>query len=427
MIKRLKVTGYKSLKDTEVFFEPLSVILGPNAAGKSNLLDGLNLLSRIVTSRNLKEAFENQRGLPLESFYYGGEGYEKLLQQDTAEIHFEVDVELSPNIVNSVEELIAEKRKGMDAEEKLKKRKVTERYLRYAATIQILPNTGHLRVIDERLSALKKNGEEKARRPFLEKASISSPGKERLHLRMEGQAHPTYYDVGLDHSILSMALYEPHYPHITAFRQELSTWRFYYFEPRTLMREDVPAAEVEAIGPRGENLAAFLNLIQANDGGQMEAFNLSLKYLLPSIDRIDINRTKEGLLSLRIVENGLSYSSRIISEGTLRVLGLLVALHPISPTTVIGYEEPENGVHPTRLKLVADLFKNTQELHDKQIIVNTHSPVFPTYFDDRFLFVCRKEGANTKIISFKSEGLIFREGNIAKVLEERILRGDYGG
>ena len=30
--------------------------------------------------------------------------------------------------------------------------------------------------------------------------------------------------------------------------------------------KDVPVAEVEAIGPRGENLAAFLNLIQANDG-----------------------------------------------------------------------------------------------------------------------------------------------------------------
>lgn len=424
MIKRLKVIGYKSLKDAEVFFEPLSVIIGPNAAGKSNLLDALNLLSRIVTSRNLKEAFENQRGLPLESFYYGDEGYEKLLGNNTAEIHFEVDVELSPDIVNSVGKLIAEKRKGMDSEEKPKKR-ITEKYLRYVSTIQILPKTGHLRVLDESLRALKKNGEEKARTPFLEKVSVS--GKERLHLRMEGQAHPMYYDLGLDHAMLSMALYEPHYPHITAFRQELSTWRFYYFEPRTLMREDVPVAEVEAIGSRGENLAAFLNLIQANDGDQMEAFNLSLKYLLPSIEHINIDRTKEGLLSLRIVENGLSYSSRIISEGTLRVLGLLAALHPASPTTVIGYEEPENGIHPTRLKLVADLFKNTQELHNKQIIVNTHSPIFPTFFEDRFLFVCRKEGANSQIVSFNSAGALFRRGDISRALEEQILRGDYGG
>ena len=44
MIKRLKVTGYKSLNDVEIHFQPLSVIFGPNAAGKSNILDALNLL-----------------------------------------------------------------------------------------------------------------------------------------------------------------------------------------------------------------------------------------------------------------------------------------------------------------------------------------------------------------------------------------------
>ncbi|MBW2000236.1 MAG: AAA family ATPase [Deltaproteobacteria bacterium] len=424
MIKRLRITGYKSFKDVEVHFEPLSIIFGPNAAGKSNLLDALGLVSRIVTRKNLQEAFEQHRGLPLESFYYGELGYEKLLEQDIAEAKFEVDVELSKSTVKSLEKLIAEKRKGISTEERPHKR-ITERYLRYSVTIQILPKSGFLRLIDESLRALRKDGKVKARRPFVEKEWSS--GKERLHLRMEGQAHPTYYDLGLDHSIISTPLYEPHYPHITAFRHEISKWRFYYFEPRTLMREDVPAKEIEAIGPRGENLAAFLNAIQVNDGKQMEAFNLSLKYLLPSIENISIDRTKEGLLSLKVIENGLYYSSRLISEGTLRILGLLAALHPASPTNVIGYEEPENGVHPTRLKLVADLFKNTQEMYGKQIIINTHSPIFPTYFEDRFLFVCRKEGSDTKIVPFKSTGPLFRTKDISRALEERILRGDYGG
>ncbi|MBW2067127.1 MAG: ATP-binding protein [Deltaproteobacteria bacterium] len=108
-------------------------------------------------------------------------------------------------------------------------------------------------------------------------------------------------------------------------------------------------------------------------------------------------------------------------------MGLLAALHPASPTNVIGYEEPENGVHSTRLKLVADLFKNTQEMYGKQIIINTHSPIFPTYFEDRFLFVCRKEGPDTKVVPFKSTGPLFRTKDISRALEERILRGDYGG
>ena len=183
MIKRLRVAGYKSFKDVEVHFEPLSIIFGPNAAGKSNLLDALGLISRIVTRRNLKEAFEYHRGLPLESFYYGEVGYEKLLEQDMAEAQFEVDVELSESTIRSMEKLIAEKRKGISTEEKSHKR-ITEHYLRYSVTIQVLPESGFLRVIDESLRALRNDGKVKARKPFVEKEWSSD--RERLHLRMEG-------------------------------------------------------------------------------------------------------------------------------------------------------------------------------------------------------------------------------------------------
>lgn len=424
MIRKMSVSGYKSFKDVEVHFQPLSVIFGPNAAGKSNLLDALSLLSGLVTKKNLNKAFEEHRGLPLESFYYSDKGFDKLLETDAAEAHFEVDVELSRRVIEQVEKTIADKRKGIEPEGK-PKRRISERFLRYSLTLQILTKTGHLRVLNEQLVALKKTGEQKARKAFLEK--VSSSGKERLHLRVEGhQAHPTYYDLGLDYTIASTALYEPHYPHMTAFQRELSTWRFYYFEPRILMREDAPLREVEAIGPRGENLAPFLNTITANDGRQLEAFNHALKYLLPSIERVQVDPTREGFLRLTIIENGLPYSSRVISEGTLRILGLLAALHPSSPATVIGYEEPENGVHPSRLKLVADLFKNTQADYGRQLIINSHSPIFPTYFDDRSLFVCRKERGDTRIIPFRTQGPLFKKQEISKGLEEAILRGDYG-
>ena len=51
----------------------------------------MNLVSRMVTQRTLKEAFEKHRGLPLESFYYGKDGYEKLIEGDTAEASFEME------------------------------------------------------------------------------------------------------------------------------------------------------------------------------------------------------------------------------------------------------------------------------------------------------------------------------------------------
>ena len=57
MLKRVKIQGYKSLLDVEVNLQPLSVLFGPNATGKSNFLDALQLLSRIATTARLKDAF----------------------------------------------------------------------------------------------------------------------------------------------------------------------------------------------------------------------------------------------------------------------------------------------------------------------------------------------------------------------------------
>ena len=82
MIRRIKIENYKSLRNVEVELRPLTVIFGPNAAGKSNLFDALNLVARIVTSRNLKEAFEQHRGLPLESVQYSKGSFADLLRNE---------------------------------------------------------------------------------------------------------------------------------------------------------------------------------------------------------------------------------------------------------------------------------------------------------------------------------------------------------
>ncbi len=55
MIRRIAVKGYKSLRNVELTLKPLTVIIGPNATGKSNLFDALHLLKRIVRSRTLAE------------------------------------------------------------------------------------------------------------------------------------------------------------------------------------------------------------------------------------------------------------------------------------------------------------------------------------------------------------------------------------
>lgn len=424
MIRRIWIEGYKSFRNFSLELRPLSVIFGPNAAGKSNLLDALYLLSRAVTCGNLQEAFKGHRGLPLESFYCGDEGYEWLLKQSEVSLTFQVDVELSEDVCKKVMALIHEKRKGIPSAD-LQRELIRERRLRYRLEIEAFPRTGVLRVKDERLSAIRENGEEKkSRDPF-----VSREG-DKIWLRLEGQAHPTGHDVGLDHTIVSTALYEPHYPHITAFRQELANWRFYYLEPRDLMREEVPLAEVTSLGPRGENLAAFLNVLKHEHAPDYQSLNLALRRVLPVDASIDVDVSKLGLVGLRLVENGTSYSARLISEGTLRIIGLLVACHPANLATLLAYEEPENGVHPVRLRIISDIFKYAASVYEKQVILTTHSPQLPKYFDNTNLFVCRKENRQTIIEPFRGWGPLFRKQQIREIMEaldDRILRGDFGG
>lgn len=128
MLKRIHIRGYKSLEDVEVRLSQLVVLFGPNAAGKSNLLDALQLLSKLGTSRTLKEAFDPPyRGKPLESFTIGQKGIKGLLEQERLSFSIEVDLILSDAVVKSVNRQILEMRRPHGAVESKERSKFPAR------------------------------------------------------------------------------------------------------------------------------------------------------------------------------------------------------------------------------------------------------------------------------------------------------------
>lgn len=426
MIHRVKVTGYKSLENVEICLQPLSVLFGPNAAGKSNFLDSLQLLSRLVTARTLREAFEPPyRGKPLESFTFGDRGIESLLEQDSARFSLEVDVKISDAAVRRTERQIAEM-KGSITNGRSGRDVISHRHLRYKISVEIRPRSGMLQVIDESLQALSKNWEPLSRRPFFERNG------EKISLRMEGQAHPTYFDVGLDHSIVSKPHYPPHFPHVTAFRRELEGWQFFYFEPRQLMRAANGVKEVRHIGLMGEELAAFLNTLKVANARQFRALERAIHSIIPSITGIQTEVNKFGEVELSLVEGGRAIPARVLSEGTLRVLGLLSLSGANETPSVIGFEEPENGIHPRRIQDIAELLSNRTVFGDTQVIVTTHSAVLPDMIDPSSLFVCRREDGQTKINPFSDWGPLWKKSSVEDALQEsplrvseRMMRGDF--
>ena len=434
MLKRIHIKGYKSLADVDVRLSPLTLLFGPNAAGKSNFLDALQLLSKLATSRTLKEAFDPPyRGKPLESFALGEKGIPGLVGQERLTFSIEADLELSDAVVDAVNRQIQEMRRSSSDSRSAEKGntpgRVRERYLRYRVEVEMIPRSGILLMADEYLAALNARGEPTgSRNPFI------SRNKDRIRLRLEGQAHPTDYDRYLDHSILSMPHYPPHYPHLTAARRELESWLFFYFEPRERMRAAGPVKEVRHIGLMGEELAAFLNTLQARQPAQFKAVEKALHTVLPNVDGIEVAVSNLGEVELFLRENGVPIPARVLSEGTLRMLGLLALTGAAEPPSLVGFEEPENGVHPGRIQLIAELLRTHSSLGSTQYIVTTHSPLLPDLLPDDSLFAVRRSRHDTAIDPFSTWGPLGRGKDIGRALEglpeslpvsERIMRGDF--
>jgi len=391
MLKKLTVRGFKSLANTSIAFPRVTVLFGPNAAGKSNLLDAVQALSRIGTLRTLSDALaEPIRGYPIEAFSFPSGGLQELLGLSRANFSLEADLTA-----------------GKDS-------------YRYRIEAAIEPSSGRLSVADEYLAQLGARGEPKGR-PAIEKVGSN------LHIRRKSKpAHPRQEPLGLNHTILSdPRLGGLEYRALERVRHELSGWRTYYLDPRVAMRAAQPPSDVRDIGVLGAEIAPFLYRLRAEQSKHFQAISRTLRSIVPSVEDLTVDLDKRrGTLDILVRQAGVDYSSRIVSEGTLRVLALCaIAVNPWGGS-LLAFEEPENGVHPRRLELIAQLLVSIALEQGRQVVVTTHSLLFcdavlkgarsrPT---DIGLFNVQRDGAATAVRPFDVTSPLFRDQEIAAAL-----------
>lgn len=296
----------------------------------------------------------------------------------------------------------------------------------------MLPRSGILRVADEYLAALGDDGEpESTRAPFLSRQG------EQLMLEVEDGTMGAHIASArrLDHSRLAEHLSPSGSPHALAARMELSSSLFFYFEPRERMRAANPVKEVRHIGLMGEELPAYLNTLRALEPRQFDAVEKAVRMILPQVDGIEVAVNDMGEVELRLREGGVSVPARLLSEGTLRILGMLALIGAKEAPSLVGFEEPENGIHPRRIELIAELLKTRATIGVTQYIVTTHSPILPDLIPDESLYVVRRTDAGTRIEPLAYWGPLGRRPNVEPAVyeseehgltvSERLLRGDF--
>ena len=362
----------------------MTVIAGTNAAGKSNLFDALRLLSRLAEVDKIHTAFrENQRG----------DMHELFTQYDNGEcasiMEFVVEMLVNKDITDAWGATATLKYTRLHYELKIK---------------HFINDNGldDLEVVHEKLNTIKHNDDNwiklipnKQMEFWRPKVVTGKRGVPYIETRIENNIPVVYIPqdgtsgkkrvINLQHAkktILS-SFDSVDFRHILAAKEEMKSWNFLQLNPEDLRQPTSKKTGEDSISFSGKNLAAALFRIKQNDPYCLLEISRKLSKFIPNYTDVEVRddvENKQYVIYLK-GEDGKEYSSRVLSEGTLRMLTLCILEQDDTHTGLLCFEEPENGIHPFRIKTMVELLKDLStdfmdsEMPLRQVIVNTHSPI----------------------------------------------------
>jgi predicted ATPase len=157
------------------------------------------------------------------------------------------------------------------------------------------------------------------------------------------------------------------------------------------------------LSPSGDNLLSILKTM-ANSKSAITKNNYHeiismMRQIIPNLTRIQVKNIGGLLWPLFDVKevDGKVHQFNVsqISDGALRILGILVALYQPNPPDVVALEEPEQNVHPGFLGLIADSFRDFS--NRAQLIITTHSPNLIDYFDIDNIYIAEFVDGQTTV------------------------------
>lgn len=143
------------------------------------------------------------------------------------------------------------------------------------------------------------------------------------------------------------------------------------------------------------NIAPFLFDLKHHQKGVYEQIVDTIRLVTPFFDDFILKPTENEKVRLRWRQKGSDYplKPQHMSDGTLRFICLTTALlHPDPPSTII-IDEPELGLHPYAIEILAELITATSQ--KTQVIISTQSPALVDYFEpEDIIVVNRGKGAS---------------------------------
>lgn len=325
-IDRIQITGFKSIRQADIALRPLNVLIGPNGVGKSNFIALFRLLNQLIERR-------------LQTHIATAGGANGLL-------HFgrkrtpstKIELTFSDAINGYIAAL-----QGADDETMF-----------FSAEEVWFHGAGH-------------------KRPFTE--GLGSGHRETRLITEQGKAYTKIADWVI---------------------RAMRSWRIYHFHDTSAEAKVKQASELHdnrVLKGDASNLAAFLYLLAHEHEAHYRNIVDAVRMVAPFFDGFVLEplALNQEMIRLEWREKGADtvFGPNALSDGTLRFICLAtLLLQPQLPTTIL-LDEPELGLHPYAITLLAELLRGAAT--KTQVIASTQSVSLVNQFEPQDVVVVERE------------------------------------
>jgi predicted ATPase len=408
MIESMRLERFKNFRDATLALGPLTVIVGTNASGKSNLRDAFRFMHGMSRGYTLAEIIGEKyveggvlqwkgiRGGTREVAYAGESTFRLTTQLRPAKAPGQRG--LSAKLTHSIEIDLSNAQSGpVITRESLYRR---SELVFDSHSPDDLPDQEGPPYIFVRLPRDDRNRKHGKRLRFLDSRPVVSQLPEHREARKE---YKTY---------------------ATMFCETLESMRFLDLAPEAMKAPSVPGQVI--LGDRGENLSSVLQAICAEESTK-RAVAEWIRELTP-LDVVDFDFVPDqtGRILVTLIESsGQRTSAYSASDGTLRFLAMIAALLGPDAAQFYFLEEIDNGIHPTRIYLLLQLIEQRAKEGKVQIVTTTHSPQLLGMLSDEarehasliYRFEGEQEGHIRRVMDIPEAKRVLEEQNLARLHE----------
>lgn len=212
------------------------------------------------------------------------------------------------------------------------------------------------------------------------------------------------------------------------FEDAISDFESYAIFPNTLRKPQKQSSK-EALSSHGDNISSIIKSLRGRRRSQAMLEIISgIQQIVPNLDNVTVQTVGSYIVPRFYIkkarEKGHYFDVDQMSDGTLRVLGILVALYQESGPSVIALEEPELTVHPGVLSMIADAIHEVSE--NKQVLITTHSPEFLDFFEPDDILAVEIDDGVTKVSSLNPSQLEAVRNDLFSIGELMVVEGLHG-